>query len=60
MIYRLLADFVLIIHLCFVLFAVFGGLLVLRPALDRFSASSGINLGISRAVFHLDLPAHTA
>ena len=30
MIYRFLADFVLIIHLCFVLFAVFGGLLVLR------------------------------
>lgn len=30
MIYRLLADFILIVHLCFILFAVFGGLLVLR------------------------------
>lgn len=30
MFYRFLADFVLIIHICFVLFAVFGGLLVLR------------------------------
>jgi hypothetical protein len=30
MIYRLLADFILIFHFCFVLFAVFGGLLVLR------------------------------
>jgi len=30
MIYRLLADFVIILHFCFILFAVFGGLLVLR------------------------------
>ena len=30
MLYRLSADFVLIIHFCFVLFVVFGGLLVLR------------------------------
>lgn len=30
MIYRLLADLTLIAHLCFVLFAIFGGLLVLR------------------------------
>ena len=30
MIYRLLADITLIFHLCFVVFAVFGGLLVLR------------------------------
>ncbi len=30
MIYRLLADFILIVHLCFILFAIFGGLLVLR------------------------------
>ncbi len=30
MIYRFLADFVLAFHLCFVLFLVFGGLLVLR------------------------------
>jgi len=30
MIYRLLADFLLIIHICFVLFAAFGGLAVLR------------------------------
>jgi len=29
MIYRLFADFILIVHLCFILFAVFGGLLVL-------------------------------
>ena len=29
MIYRLFADFILIFHLCFILFAVFGGLLVL-------------------------------
>lgn len=30
MIYRILADLILILHFCFVLFAVFGGLLVLR------------------------------
>ena len=30
MLYRLLAESVLIVHICFVLFAVFGGLLVLR------------------------------
>jgi hypothetical protein len=30
MIFRFLADFILIVHLCFILFAVFGGLLVLR------------------------------
>lgn len=29
MIYRLLADFILIVHLCFILFAIFGGLFVL-------------------------------
>ncbi len=30
MIYRALADLILILHFCFVLFAIFGGLLVLR------------------------------
>lgn len=30
MIYRLLADLILVLHFCFVLFAIFGGLLVLR------------------------------
>jgi len=30
MFYRLLADLVLVLHFCFVLFIVFGGLLVLR------------------------------
>jgi len=30
MIYRFLADFVLVLHFCFVLFAAFGGLAVLR------------------------------
>jgi hypothetical protein len=30
MIYRLLADLVLVLHLCFVLFVIFGGLLALR------------------------------
>lgn len=30
MLYRGLADFVFIIHLCFVIFAIFGGLLALR------------------------------
>lgn len=30
MIFRFLADFILIVHLCFILFAIFGGLLVLR------------------------------
>jgi Protein of Unknown function (DUF2784) len=33
MFYRLLADFVLVIHFCFVLFVVFGGWLVLRRRL---------------------------
>lgn len=30
MIYRILADLILIVHFCFVLFAIFGGFLVLR------------------------------
>ncbi|MDQ2747896.1 MAG: DUF2784 domain-containing protein [Acidobacteriota bacterium] len=30
MLYRLFADLVLIVHFCFVLFIVFGGLLILR------------------------------
>jgi len=30
MIYRLLAEIVLVLHFCFVIFTVFGGLLVLR------------------------------
>jgi len=30
MIFRFLADFILILHFCYVLFAIFGGLLVLR------------------------------
>lgn len=30
MIYRLTADFLLIVHLCYVFFAAFGGLMVLR------------------------------
>ena len=30
MMYRLLADFTLITHLCFIFFVIFGGLLVLR------------------------------
>ena len=30
MIYRLLADAVLVLHFCFVVFVIFGGLLVLR------------------------------
>ena len=30
MIYRLLADLILILHFCFVLFAIFGGLIILR------------------------------
>lgn len=30
MLYRILADFVFILHFCFVLFVIFGGLLVLR------------------------------
>ena len=29
MIFRFIADFILVFHLCFILFAVFGGLLVL-------------------------------
>ena len=30
MFYRLLADLILVLHFCYVLFAIFGGLLVLR------------------------------
>ena len=36
MIYRLIADLVLILHICFVFFAVFGGLLVLRRRWTAF------------------------
>jgi Na+-transporting NADH:ubiquinone oxidoreductase subunit NqrB len=30
MVYRFLADLILVLHFCYVLFAIFGGLLVLR------------------------------
>ena len=43
MIYRVLADLVLVVHLCFVLFVVLGGLAVLRwPRLAFFHVPAAI------------------
>ena len=57
MIFRFLADIILIFHLCFVLFAIFGGLARFALSLCLETSSARARLGISRAVFRLVLSA---
>lgn len=56
MFYRLLADFTLIFHFCFVLFAVFGGLLVLRWRSVMWLHIPALVWGIIVEVFLLTCP----
>jgi hypothetical protein len=56
MIYRSLADFVLILHFCFVLFVVFGGLLVLRRRLILWLHLPAVAWGILVEFFLLPCP----
>ncbi len=56
MLYRFLADFTLIFHLCYVLFAVFGGLLVLRRRSLIWLHLPALFWGIIVQVFSLTCP----
>ena len=56
MIYRGLADFVLVLHFCFVLFVVFGGLLVLWRRLILWLHLPAVSWGISVEFFQLPCP----
>ncbi len=56
MFYRLLADFVLILHLCFVIFAIFGGFLVLRRRSMMWLHLPALFWGIIVQVFALTCP----
>lgn len=56
MFYRLFADFILILHLCFVLFAVFGGLLVLLRRSMIWLHLPALMWGIIVQVFSLPCP----
>jgi hypothetical protein len=56
MIYRSLADLVLILHFCFVLFVVFGGLLVLRRRLFLWLHLPALAWGILVECFQLTCP----
>ena len=56
MFYRLLADLILVIHLCFVLFAIFGGLFVLRRRSVICLHLPALFWGIIVQVFSLTCP----
>ncbi len=56
MIYRISADFVMVLHFCFVLFAVFGGLLVLRRRWIIWLHIPAMIWGIVVQVFVLTCP----
>ena len=60
MIYRFLAELVLVLHFGFVLFVVLGGVLVLRWPSLLWLHLPGICLGHPGTVFLLDLPAYAA
>lgn len=59
MLYPLLADLVLIVHLAFVVFVLCGGLLVLRWQRIAWLHLPAATWGVRR-IRRLDLPAHTA
>jgi hypothetical protein len=56
MIYRGLADFTLILHFCFVLFAVFGGILVIRRRFIAWFHPPAVFWGFLVEFFHLPCP----
>ncbi len=56
MIYSLLADLTLILHLCFVIFAIFGGLLILRRRSIIWLHLPALFWGIFVQVFSLTCP----
>jgi hypothetical protein len=56
MIYRGLADLVLILHLCFVLFVIFGGLVVLWKRTVIWLHLPAITWGILVELFQLPCP----
>ncbi len=59
MIYRLFADFILIVHFCFVLFVVFGGLLVLRRRAFAFWHIPAVVWGVLIEFFWWTCPLTT-
>ena len=59
MAYRILADIVLIVHFCFVLFVVFGGLLALRRRWVAFLHLPAIVWGILVECFFWACPLTT-
>lgn len=56
MIYRSLADLTFVLHLCFVLFAVFGGLLVLRRQFFAWFHLPTVFWSVLVEFFHLPCP----
>lgn len=56
MIYRLLADFTLVLHLCFILFIIFGGLLVLRRRFVLWLHLPAVLWGVLIEFFSVDCP----
>jgi hypothetical protein len=56
MIYRILAELVLVFHFCFVLFVVFGGLLVLRRHSIIWLHLPALMWGVLVECFHLKCP----
>ncbi len=56
MLYGLFADIILILHFCFVLFTVFGGLLVLRRRAAIWLHLPALFWGIIVQVFSLSCP----
>ena len=59
MIYRLLADLTLIAHFCFVLFIIFGGLLVLRRRFFLWLHLPALFWGILIEFFRITCPLTT-
>ncbi len=54
--YRVLADIVLVLHFCFVVFAVFGGLLILRRRWIVWLHLPALVWSISVEFFHFPCP----
>lgn len=56
MIYRLLADAVLVFHFAFVIFVIFGGLLVLRRRVVLFAHLPALSWGVLVEIFLWQCP----
>lgn len=59
MIYRLLADITLLLHLCFIVFVIFGGLLVLRRRFVLWLHLPALVWGILIEFFGITCPLTT-